>query len=145
MRCDKRFGVRFWPFLQQSCTKVQELPINLYKLYQTARISWWRSQISKILSHHWLLLWMVFREFASHASVADRVASRVASQKSFCESRLSHTNSLTRLVWNKWVTREVLQNENAYKLSLYIMKCGTSHELSQLWTRNLQGTRNELS
>ena len=31
---------------------------------------------------------MVFREFASHASIADRVASRVASQKSFCESRL---------------------------------------------------------
>ena len=29
----------------------------------------------------------VFREFASHASVADRVASRVASQKSFCEFR----------------------------------------------------------
>ena len=27
---------------------------------------------------------------------------------------LSHTNSLTRLIWNKWVTREVLQNENAY-------------------------------
>ena len=89
MRCDKRFGVRFWPFLHQSCTKVQELPINLYKLYQTARISWWRSQISKTLSHHWLLLWMVFREFASHASVADRVASLVASQKSFCESRFS--------------------------------------------------------
>ena len=30
---------------------------------------------------------MVFREFASHASIADRVASRVASQKCFCESR----------------------------------------------------------
>ena len=27
-------------------------------------------------------------QFASHASIADRVASRVASQKSFCESRL---------------------------------------------------------
>ena len=38
---------------------------------------------------------------------------------------LSHTNSLTRLVWNKWVTREVLQNENAYKLSFHVMKCET--------------------
>ena len=89
MRCDKRFGVRFWPFQQQSCTKVQELPINFYKLCQTARISWWRNQISKTLSHRWLLLWMVFCEFASHASIADRVASRVASQKSFCESRFT--------------------------------------------------------
>ena len=42
-------------------------------------------------------------------------------------------------------SREVLQNENVYKLSLYAMKSETSHELSQLWTRNLQGTRNELS
>ena len=58
---------------------------------------------------------------------------------------LSHTDSLTRLVSNKRVTREVLQNENAYKLSLYIRRCETSHELSQLWKRNLQGTRNELS
>ena len=41
--------------------------------------------------------------------------------------------------------REVLQNENAYKLSLYVMKCETSHELSQLWMRNLLGTRNEFS
>ena len=35
---------------------------------------------------------------------------------------LSHTNSLTRLVWNKWVTREVLQNENAYKQSFHVLK-----------------------
>ena len=43
------------------------------------------------------------------------------------------------------VNREVLHNENSYELSLYVMNYETSHELSQLWTRKLPGTRNELS
>ena len=96
---------------------------------QTARISWWRTQISKTLSHRWLLLWMVFREFASHASIADRVASRVASQKSFCESRFKRDSQ-------KLLTRSAMDACDANSRNTIHRRSQLCDKVLQIWLRH---------
>ena len=73
-----------------------------------------------------------FMQFASHASVADRVASCVASQKSFCESRYNLYMTCTVILYETIIFVLFLVLHLAHITIINMHACSTSSAVAEV-------------